>query len=237
MLRHTYAVERHLNGGGVSYRDCFKGTDLRRTEIVCMAGTTQSLCGSALTGYAVYFYEQAGLSSVNAVTVSIGVCGAGIVGGFLSWIWLRIVGRRTIYLCGLILLTFIYDTTIGPVCYVLVAETPSSHLRIKTVVLARIAYSLSSLVVNVVTTRMLNLAAWHWSGRSGFLFAGTTACCLAWAYFRLPESKGLTYFELDVLFSRKAPARKFRQFRMRLEDAGYFSLARTDHPANIWDPR
>ncbi|KAJ5202917.1 hypothetical protein N7449_004996 [Penicillium cf. viridicatum] len=192
MLRHTNEVEKYLSGGGASYLNCFKGTNLRRTEIACMVWITQSLCGAALTGYAVYFYEQAGLSTAHAVTVGIGVFGAAIVGGILSWIWLRIIGRRTMYLFGLILLfivlmiaggvgtlkerqttswvlgslivlfTFIYDTTIGPACYVLVAEIPSSLLRIKTVVLARVAYSLSSLIVNVVTTRMLNPTAWHW---------------------------------------------------------------------------
>lgn len=267
MLHHVNEVEKHLSGGGVSYLSCFKGTDLRRTEIACMAWITQSLCGSALTGYAVYFYEQAGLSTDNAATIGLGMFGAAIVGGFLSWIWLRIIGRRTIYLSGLILLflvlmiaggvgtlkerhtiswvlgsliillTFIYDTTIGPACYVLVAETPSSRLRIKTVVLARVAYSLCSLIVNAVTTRMLNPTAWHWGGKSSFLFAGTTVCCFVWAYFRLPEPKGLTYLELDILFNRKAPARKFRQFRMRLEGSGYFSLPRVDGSDYIWGPR
>jgi SP family general alpha glucoside:H+ symporter-like MFS transporter len=57
MLHHTYTVKRQLNGGGISYLDCFKGTNLRWTKIACMAWITQSLCGSALTGYAIYFYE------------------------------------------------------------------------------------------------------------------------------------------------------------------------------------
>jgi MFS transporter, SP family, general alpha glucoside:H+ symporter len=42
---------------------------------------------------------------------------------------------------GLLLLvyTFVYDLTIGPVCYCLVAEILSTRLKIKTVVLARIS--------------------------------------------------------------------------------------------------
>jgi len=31
-----------------------------------------------------------------------------------------------------------------------------------------------------------------------------------WIFFRLPEPKGRTYGELDVLFERKVPARKFK---------------------------
>jgi len=34
---------------------------------------------------------------------------------------------------------------------------------------------------------------------------------LIWTYFRLPEPKGLTYGELDVLFENKVSARKFRK--------------------------
>ena len=30
-----------------------------------------------------------------------------------------------------------------------------------------------------------------------------------WAYFRLPEMKGRTYEELDILFAKRIPARKF----------------------------
>lgn len=31
-----------------------------------------------------------------------------------------------------------------------------------------------------------------------------------WAFFRLPETKDRTYEELDVLFARNVPARKFK---------------------------
>ena len=34
--------------------------------------------------------------------------------------------------------------------------------------------------------------------------------CLVWTYFRLPEPKGRTYAELDLLFEQKVPARKFK---------------------------
>jgi hypothetical protein len=30
----------------------------------------------------------------------------------------------------------------------------------------------------------------------------------AWSFFRLPEAKGRTYEELDLLFQKKVPARK-----------------------------
>ena len=251
MMRHTNEVEKYLNSGGTSYLDCFKGTDLRRTEIAAMVWITQTLTGGALTGYAAYFYEQAGFSTANAFNLATGMYGFAIAMGILSWVFMYRVGRRTLYLGGiiaslvilivggiigslprtqatqwalgsmLIVLTGVYDFTIGPVCYVLVAEIPSSRLRVKTVVLARVAYNLVSLVTNYLTPKMLNPTAWNWSGKACFLYAGTTTLCLIWCWFRLPDPFGLTYLELDILFEKRAKARKFREYVLLPHSKGY----------------
>ncbi|KAH0831617.1 Alpha-glucosides permease MPH3 [Fonsecaea pedrosoi] len=263
MMQHTNEVEKFLNGGGVSYLDCFKGTDLRRTEICCMVWCTQALCGSSMTGYAAYFYEQAGFDTADSFNLAVGMYAGAICAGVLAWIGMRKIGRRTLYLGGLagslvilivtgivgtfkesdstswalgsliIVLTFVYDFTVGPVCYVLVAEIPSSRLRVKTVVIARVAYNVVSIVTNVITPRMLNPSAWDWKGKSCFFFAGTTLLCLVWCWFRLPEPMGLTYMELDILFEKKAKASKFKEFQVNLASTGYFSLTQT-RSDSVW---
>lgn len=50
MIEHTNMMERQLKEG-VRYRDCFKGTDLRRTEIVVLTWVAQVLSGQNLMGY------------------------------------------------------------------------------------------------------------------------------------------------------------------------------------------
>lgn len=265
MMRHTNEVEKYLqNGGSMTYLDCFKGTDLRRTEITCMVWCTQALCGATLTGFAAYFYEQAGFNTQNSFSLAVGMYGLAIVGGIISLFFLRLVGRRRLYLVGLvacfitlmvaggiatrplsnaqswtvgsliIFLTFAYDMTIGPVCYVLVAEIPSTRLRVKTVVLARVAYNIVSIAMNVATPRFLNPTALNWRGKACFFFAGTTFLCFIWCFFRLPEPKGLSYLELDILFEKKAKARKFRQFQVNLASTGYFSLTKNERSGSVW---
>lgn len=44
MMVHTTALEENITAGS-SYLDCFKGIDLRRTEIVCMCWAIQNLSG------------------------------------------------------------------------------------------------------------------------------------------------------------------------------------------------
>lgn len=50
------------NGGGTGYGDCFKGVNLRRTEITTLAWVTQNACGSALMAWSPYFFEKAGMA-------------------------------------------------------------------------------------------------------------------------------------------------------------------------------
>jgi SP family general alpha glucoside:H+ symporter-like MFS transporter len=69
MMVTTNELERALESG-TGYWDCFKGIDLRRTEIVCVTWSIQNLCGSAFMGYSTYFYEQAGLPTVDAFDMS-----------------------------------------------------------------------------------------------------------------------------------------------------------------------
>lgn len=109
----------------------------------------------------------------------------------------------------LLVYTFFYDCTVGPVCYSLVSEMSSTRLRTKSVVFARNMYNIASIATNIITPRMLNPSAFNWGAKSGFFFAGTCGLCIIWTYFRLPEPKGRTFGELDVLFERRISARKF----------------------------
>lgn len=58
---------------------------------------------------------------------------------------------------------------------------------------------------------MLSPTDWNWAGLTGFFFAGLTAILAVFMYFMLPECKGRTYAELDVLFENKVSARRFHK--------------------------
>jgi SP family general alpha glucoside:H+ symporter-like MFS transporter len=112
---------------------------------------------------------------------------------------------------GSLLVVFIsiYQSTVGPITYSLVAEIPSTRLRQKSVALARNVFNISSIVCNILTTQQLNVSAWDWGAKAGFFWAGSIALCLIWVFFRLPEPRGRTYAELDLLFEQRVSARKF----------------------------
>lgn len=71
LIKATDDLEKAINAN-VNYSDCFKGIDLRRTEITCMVWVTQAFCGSALMGFSVQFYERAGLDTNNSFSFNLG---------------------------------------------------------------------------------------------------------------------------------------------------------------------
>ncbi|KPM36170.1 Maltose permease MAL31 [Neonectria ditissima] len=237
MIEHTNEMEKQLKEG-TSYRDCFKGVDLRRTEIVVGIWLVQTLGGQNLMGYFSYFLKQAGMDPSNSFSLSMAQYALGMVGTFGSWFLMAKVGRRTIHFSGvccqfllliivgslsfsnnnssvwaigaiLIVFTFVYDFTVGPVTYSLISELSSTRLKAKTIVMARAAYNASNIFVNVMTNYQLSSTAWNWGARTAYFWAGTCLLSAVWVYFRLPEPKGRTYAELDLLFEKRVSARKF----------------------------
>jgi MFS transporter, SP family, general alpha glucoside:H+ symporter len=110
MMVHTTALEEKITAGA-SYLDCFKGIDLRRTEIVCMVWAIQNLSGNTFSNYSTYFLKQAGLSERNSYGFAMGQYSINIVGVFGAWGLMTLgIGRRSLYmygLCGLCSILFI----------------------------------------------------------------------------------------------------------------------------------
>jgi SP family general alpha glucoside:H+ symporter-like MFS transporter len=246
MMQHTNELEKEVTAG-TTYLDCFKGVNLRRTEIVCFAWLIQNLCGSTFMGYSTVFYLAAGLSESASFDMSMVQYAVGAIGTIGSWFLMARFGRRTLYLYGvfflfcllmiigftalaprtnsaanwaigsmLLVFAIIYDSSVGPVCYSLVSELSSTRLRAKSIVLARNLYNVGGIVVNVLTNYQLTTTAWNWGAKAAFFWAGLCFCCMVWIFFRLPEPKGRTYAELDILFTQGISARKFKSTEVDL---------------------
>lgn len=244
MMVHTHERENEMETG-TSYLECFRGVDLRRTEIAFMVMAIQPLSGLPLQGANTFFFEQAGLSVDNAFSLSIGYYIIGFAGTVISWFLITWFGRRSIFTVGLLMMTiilfiigfvalssrtnesakwaqavllviwvFVYDWSVGPLAFLLVGESSCTRLRAKTVAIGRNAFYLWSIIFSVVTPYMLDPTAGNWKGKSAFVYGGTCFCALVWSFFRLPEFKDRTYEELDILFEKRIPARKFKETRI-----------------------
>ncbi|KAK7885075.1 hypothetical protein LTR67_010778 [Exophiala xenobiotica] len=242
LLVHTDNLEKEIETGS-TYLDCFRGPDRRRTEICSMVFGIQIYCGLNFAQYCTYFMEQAGLNPADAYKMSLGYNGLAFIGTVLSWFLIGTMGRRTIYVGGLGILTvimfligfislaassskaamwaqsafmlvyiFFYDLTVGPLAYTIASETSSTRLRGKTLAIGRNLENISSIVAGTILPYMLNPSAANWKGKTAFFWGGLSLLSFVWAYFRLPECKGRTYEELDIMFAKEVPARKFKGY-------------------------
>lgn len=71
--------------------------------------------------------------------------------------------------------TLINMIGVGPVCYPIVAETPSGRLRYKTIVIGRVVYNITGIFNNTVTPRMLS--EWGWAAKSAFFYVSYSIPC------------------------------------------------------------
>ncbi|KAJ7091711.1 maltose permease [Mycena crocata] len=239
---HTTALEREMQDG-TSYLQCFKGIDLRRTEIAMMVFAMQLLSGENLIGQGVQFFVQAGLGTVASYDINLALNSMFIIGTIVSWFLLARFGRRTLYFSGLVAMAIVlliigalgfsnsngakwasggllvalnlaYNSTLGAVCYVIISEVGSTRLRAKTIVLARCAYQIMNIICGIIVPRMLSPTAWNWGPKSGLFWFGSAALSATYTWFRVPETRGRSYGELDVLFENKVPAWRFHKAKV-----------------------
>jgi len=61
---------------------------------------------------------------------------------------------------------------------------------------------------------MINPDQGNLRGKIGFFFGGLSLIGFCWAYFRVPETKGRTYEELDIMFSRGLKTKQFKHYQV-----------------------
>jgi SP family general alpha glucoside:H+ symporter-like MFS transporter len=216
-----------------SYLACFKGTNLRRTEIACATWGIQILTGFVIQAYATYFFQEAGLNSDDSFKMTLGIGAIHLVCNFSSSALSGNYGRRPLFLSGCVILSIlmfligflafgpgnsafgfatssiylvwfgVWCLSIGPLPYIINGEVSSTKLRAKTITLARGVYLILNIINSVVAPYILNPQWANWRGKTGLLTGGLTVLSLTWAYFRLPETGGRTYEELDILFAQE----------------------------------
>ncbi|KAJ9092418.1 hypothetical protein QFC20_007373 [Naganishia adeliensis] len=220
MKIHTTELEKQMSAGA-SYIDMFKG----------------------LIGEGRRFFQQAGMAVQASYDLNLALNAMFVVGTFVSWGLLTRFGRRTLYLTGLstmacvllviggmgftdsqaakwvsggllVFLNLAYNSTLGPVCYTLIAEISSTRLRAKTIALSRVAYQLMNIICGIIVPRQLSPAEWNWGPKSGLFWAGSAILSFCYCWLRVPETRNRSYGELDLLFENRIPAWRFSKTKV-----------------------
>ncbi|KAF2751224.1 sugar transporter [Sporormia fimetaria CBS 119925] len=233
----TDRLERQMEAGS-TYRDVFRKVNWRRTEIAIGVYTTQVLCGIYLINYGTYFFSLAGLNTEQAYNMGIGFMAVGWISVVFSWWLMQKFGRRPLYNIGLAMLmvimflvgildvvpakgavwaqsallllwNFTFDWSVGPVAYAIFCEVSATRVRSKTIAVATAVQATVGIIMTVAIPYLIAPDQADLRGKLGFFFGGLSLPCLIWCYYRIPEMKGRTYEELDIMFERKVPTRGF----------------------------
>ena len=222
--------------------DCVRGTNLVRTMISCGAFLCQHLVGIIFVlGFSTYFFQLAGLADSNSFNLGVGVTACGVVGTIMSWFIINRIGRRRIFLFGMTMLTtinlligilsvvdtsasswaqaaltviwaFFYQVSIGAVAFVLLGETSTITLRAKTAALATATQSVFGIVMNIAVPYMVNPDEGDLKGKVGFIFGGLGVIATIVCFFYIPDLKGRTFEEIDVMFTSRVNPRKMGEY-------------------------
>jgi len=166
----------------------------------------------------------------------------------LSWILTTYLGRRTIYVWGTLINTIFLVAlgiagsvasspaennavaalgliisvlfTLGPApaSWVIIGETSAIRLRPLTTGIGRATYYIVEIPCIFLASYMLNPTGGNLGGKCGYVWGATGLICFLVAYFFLPEMKNRSYREIDILFNRHVPARKWSQTEVDVND-------------------
>lgn len=217
MMVHTDKLEKEEQSG-VSLLECFKGTNLRRTEIACMGFMSQITNGGALCYSGSFFFQQTGIGEDASYGIALGGTGIAFVGTIISWFYIYRWGRRTIWLTGFSMLVLIlwtigflalptqtkplawaqsilcvvwlgaYSMSVGPIIYTIVAEIGSTRLRTQTVVLARSFYYVGNIICGGLLQPKL-ISPGDWNAKGKTVSVDSPINCMTLTISRL--SSGL----------------------------------------------
>lgn len=238
-IQETIRHEALTESGEASFRDCFKGTNWRRTRIVLYANGLSQMTGATFINNSPYFMVLAGLSATNtAMMVEVGIAMSIFSSILTLWAMAR-VGRRPIVLSGIGLASVLFFImgiaasvpkqssaslwcvavtlqmvwlSIGPAngpALAIAAEVSSVRLRAKTLAIGFFFNYFYSMIWNIVVPYMFNPTEGNLGGLMGWIFFATSVIAFGVMWIELPETKDLSFEQIDRRFEHKVSTRGF----------------------------
>ena len=242
-IRNSYLMEREMHAG-VHVLDMFRGSDLRRTLLSYGCAIGQSASGvTFMAGFSVYLFVQAQVGKPFMwVMISLAITLTGNMLAFpaIRFVGRRellvtcslvssamMFGMAIVYnvagpgaqsgkaLVALsIVYTWFYGIGQGPVLWALNTEIPSQRLRSVTVGTASGINFLVAWLVAFFTPYFINPDQLNWGPKYGYIWGASNLILGIWVYLFMPETRNRSLEQLDELFEKGVPARKFASFQV-----------------------
>lgn len=151
-------------------------------------GRRKLLLGGSLTMFACFFI-MAGVASKDPTSIS--------------------GTRQQVAIAMLFIWAIVYSSTWANLTWVVLGEMPTTRLKAKTSGLGYGLQSISALVITIFTPYVQSVDYVNWGPYIGFFFGSFSFIAFAFVYFFLPEVKGLSIEQMDLLFEKGATVKEF----------------------------
>ncbi|GKZ53135.1 hypothetical protein AnigIFM49718_005716 [Aspergillus niger] len=231
------SVEANAQTKG-SWAELLQGTNRRRTMIAVMTAAFNQLTGQAFVSqYGSLFVKS--LNVMNPFAFTLLSRGISTMGPLVTFSLVDTTGRRPIYLiggtmttallmtcgglgtgtitdgkkrgvCGVLMMYgLFYIMSFGSISVITGAETPHLRLRDKTSVVAWLIRIVCDFAVSYSLPYLLKAPYADLQSKVGFIYGSLAALGVVCGYFFLPELTGRSLEELEEMWQRRIPARKF----------------------------
>ncbi|OCF61034.1 hypothetical protein L486_00678 [Kwoniella mangroviensis CBS 10435] len=225
----------------IAITEPFKGINLRRTLLASgLLGFQQLVGATFVTSYLTYFYQVAGTPDNLSLSLGEMSFTVQVLGNLFSWFAIDKLGRRYCLVGGLASMTltlliigitwairssaslwcmvafmtvwaFLYQASIGACGFSLAAEAPGPRLRSLTIGIAQGVAQVCAWAMGFATPYMINPDEGNLGGYVGFVFAGICGAATVWSFFAVPETKGRTLAEMEVMWETQVPPRLWKR--------------------------
>ncbi|CAK7204317.1 hypothetical protein SEUCBS139899_007072 [Sporothrix eucalyptigena] len=225
-----------------SYLDCFRGVDRRRTLIAIGLMTCQNFMGRDFIGsYSTYFFTVAGITDAFKVSVYgnlASLMGAIVAAPLCRYVGRRMlllpcmagcfvcllifasVGTAMpdtlvagkVLVAFIIIYYFLFTIALVVVASTMVSESASTNLRFQAQSVAVFFAWGEAVMWTAVLPYLINPSAANLGVKVGFIYGGFGVLCFIFAFFCVPEYHNRSLEELDEMFLKHVPARKFSSF-------------------------
>lgn len=117
-----------------------------------------------------------------------------------------------------LLFSFFYNIGVGAAAFTIVAESATSRLRVKTIAVGLSLQASLNTVWSFTIPYLLNPDRLNLGGKIGFIFGGISILMMVYLWFYQPETTGRSYAELDEMFMKRIPARKFATYTTEIHE-------------------
>ncbi|KAH8659998.1 general substrate transporter [Xylariales sp. PMI_506] len=241
LLRRIEAIieaERQLVAEKISFLECFRGQNRRRTGIILLCMYIPQVVGASLSANAPYFLSQTGLSSDTVIMlVQIGIS-MGVASALINVYLMMKLRPRTLMFFGVGLCCSMYlimgicsvlhqtqktllaigvaleftSISYGPAVgssWAVAGAVSASRLRAKSLGIGNTVFNLYGTIWTIILPYLFNTDEANLGGKIAWIFLGQGLIMLALLFFYVPDTKDRSYEELDSMFEQRIPARKF----------------------------